>query len=136
MKRKIFYFLSAFTIISCGKKAPEDTFIDFKPNENVISFKINYDISDSEIAKRGPVGVDTFNMKTDTVKYIGDEIYISYLDGVTGCVVYDGDIKIENDTLTLKLVPINNMACTEILFARLTYKIKNPKKIKYVIRKQ
>lgn len=132
-----FLFLLLLILISCKDKSnPEEIFIDFKPDKKVVSFKINYDISDKERAKRGRVGLETFNAKTDTIKYEGDEIYISYLDGVTGCVVYGGDIKIKGDTLTLKLIPTNNMACTEILFARMTFRIKNPEKKNYYIKKQ
>ena len=136
MKRKIFYFLSAFTIISCKQKAPEETFIDFKPNENVISFRIAK-IVNNEYPNKKPDSLfaKNFDSKTDTIEYTEKEIYISYLTNLTGCVKYGGDIEIKKDSLLLKLVPINNMACTELDIARVVYRIKKPKNVIYKIAK-
>ena len=76
-----------------------------------------------------------FDPKTDTIKYTEKEIYISYITELTGCVKYGGDIEIKKDSLLLKLVPINNIACSELDIARVVYRIKNPKNIKYKIGK-
>ena len=136
MKEKLFYFLTAFTIISCGKKAEEETFIDFKPNENLTSFKIEKIVND-EYTDSSPDSLfaKNFDPKTDTIKYTEKEIYISYLTSLTGCVKYGGDIEIKKDSLLLKLIPINNIACTELDIGRVVYRIKNPKNIKYKIGK-
>jgi hypothetical protein len=136
MKRNLFYVLTAFLVLSCGKKVPEETIIDFKPNKNVISFKIaanlngNYSehLPDS-LYSRG------FDPKMDTIKYEKNEIYVSYVAGLTGCVKYAGDVAVKNDSLLLKLVTINNMACTELDIARVVFKIKNPKNEKFKIGK-
>jgi hypothetical protein len=136
MKRKIFYFFTAFTIISCGKKTPEETFIDFKPNKNVISFKIAKILNDEYQENRpDSLFAKNFDPKTDTIQYTEKVIYISYITDLTGCVKYGGDIEIKKDSLLLKLVPINNIACTELDIARVVYRIKNPKNIKYKIGK-
>ena len=135
MKRKLFYFTSALAliIISCGDRNSENEVIKkIKPNENVISFKIE-NILNSEYQKKRPdslfsIGLDP---KTDTIKYSNDEIYISYLSSLTGCVEYAGDIEIKKDSLLLKLIQVNNMACTELNIGRIVFRIKNPKNIKY-----
>lgn len=136
MRKIIIYFLFALIIISCRDKVPEETFIDFKPNKNVTDFKILKIVND-EYPNNLPDSLFTknFDSKTDTIKYTEKEIYISYLAGLTGCVKYGGDIEIKKDSLVLKLVPINNVACTELNIARIVFRIKNPKKIKYKIAK-
>src|SRR5690606_6016969 len=59
-----------------------------------------YDLSDSEIEI---IHDDfKFNQKTDTITYKKDTIYISYLTYVNACAEYDGNIKFNRDTLTLK----------------------------------
>jgi hypothetical protein len=135
MKRKIYYFFTAFAIISCGKKAPEETFIDFKPNENVISCKIR--IVNDKYPDKSPDSLfaKNFDPKTDTIKFNEKEIYISYITDLTGCVKYGGDVEVKKDSLLLKLVRINNIACTELNIARVVYRINNPKNMKYKIAK-
>lgn len=132
MKRQFFYCLFALTFISCKKEIPEQTFIDFKPNEKVISFKIAAILND-KYSEKLPDSLFSrgFDPKTDTIKYEKKEIYISYLAGLTGCVKYDGDVETKKDSLLLKLVTINNVACTELDIARIVFRIKNPKNEKY-----
>lgn len=136
MKRQLFYLLSTLTLISCKKEIPEETFIDFKPNENVIAFKIA-EIVTEDYPNKFPDSllVENFDPKTDTIKFTEKEIYISYLAGINSCTEYGGDVVIKNDSLILKLTPINNMACTSSEIARIIYKIKNSKKIQYKIAK-
>lgn len=136
MRKNIIYFLLALITISCREEVPIETFIDFKPNKNVTDFKIIKIVND-EYSNKLPDSLFTknFDPKTDTIKYAEKEIYISYLTELTGCVKYGGDIEIKKDSLVLKLVPINNLACTELDIARIVFRIKNPKKIKYKIAK-
>ncbi|MCZ8089125.1 MAG: hypothetical protein O9282_04025 [Flavobacterium sp.] len=137
MKKIFFYFFTALIIISCGNKIPEETFIEFKPSKDVISFEIVKFVNDEYRDKRpDSLFTKNFDPKTDTIKFYKNEIYISYLAGLTGCVEYGGDIEVENDTLFLKLVRINNMACTEFNIGRLVYKIRNSKNLQYKIAKR
>lgn len=136
MKNKLFSFLLALTLLSCGNKTPEETFIAFKPNKDVISFKVAKILNDEYPDKRpDSLFVRNFDPKTDTIRYSENEIYISYVTYLTGCVKYVGDIEIKEDSLLLKLVPINNMACTELDIARVVYRIKKMGNIKYKIGK-
>ncbi|MFY8182192.1 MAG: hypothetical protein ACOVLG_10475 [Flavobacterium sp.] len=130
--KKLLYFLFAFTFISCGNKIPEETFIDFKPNKNIISFKITDFLNDKYSDKR-PDSLFSrgFDPKTDTIKYQENEIYISCIIGLTGCVKYDGDMEIKKDSMLLKLVTINNIACPELEITRVVFRIKNPRNEKY-----
>lgn len=147
MKNKLFYFISILMITSCTHKksikenlSEKDTLKGFKPNESVIAFKFTESLTDEQILKI--TGDDfvilqskKFNPKTDTIKYTKNEIYISYLDALTGCVEYGGDIIIKNDSLILNLIPLNDIACTEMTVDRMIYRIKNPKNIRYKIGK-
>ncbi len=76
-----------------------------------------------------------FNLKTDTIRFENDFIYVSYLSIVNGCGQYSGNIEIENDSIILKLVDTSGIACTEKRVDRLVYKIKNDANKKYGIKK-
>ena len=134
MKKNIFYFLTAIIFVSCKDKVPEETLIDYKPNDKVLAFKIakilNYEYPEN---RPDSLFKKNFDPKTDTIKYTEKEIYISYLTGLTGCVKYAGDVEIKKDSLLLKLVPINNISCTELDIARIVFRIKNPENINYKI---
>lgn len=136
MRINCIYFLLVLLITSCKDKVYEEVIIDFKPNKNILSFKIEKITNDDyKVNQHDSLFTKNFNPKTDTIKYTENEIYVSYLAGLTGCVKYEGDIEIKKDSLFLKLVQINNMACTELNIARITFKIKNKKNIKYKIAK-
>ena len=134
MKKNLFYLLSIFVIISCSQKSHQkEIFRKLKTHINLISCKINYGVTHEEMINRNRIGSKEFNPKTDTIKYIGNEIQISYLEALTGCVKYGGDMEIKDDSLILKLVTLNNEECPELEFARVTYRIKNTENIKYKI---
>lgn len=134
MKRNLIYCCLALFFTSCRDKVPKETFIDFKPNKSVLSFKVTKILND-EYTKKLPDSLfaKNFDLKTDTIKYSEKEIYVSYLTGVTGCVKYGGNIEIRKDSLLLKLVPINNISCTELDVARIVFRIKNSKNKQYKI---
>lgn len=140
MKDSLLFFFAFIVFISCDgksqKEAYQETFIDFKPKENIASFKIS-EIVNGEYSDNCPDSLfaKNFDPKTDTIVYNEREIYISYLAGLTGCVKYEGDIEIKNDSLILKLVPINNLACTELNIGRVIFRIKNPENLTYKIAK-
>jgi hypothetical protein len=134
MKRNIFYLLLALILFSCREKVPEETVIDFKPNKDVLSFQIVKIVNDEYTEKNSDsLLTKNFDPKTDTIKYSEKEIYISYLTRLTGCVKYAGDVEIKKDSLLLKLVPINNISCSELDIARIVFRIKNQKNIEYKI---
>lgn len=75
-------------------------------------------------------------MKTDTIRFENDFIYISYLSIVNGCSKYIGNIKIKNDSIHLRLIDTARYVCTEERVDRLVYKIKNSQNKKYIIKKR
>lgn len=68
---------------------------------------------------------NSFNEKTDTIRYNANEIYVSYLTVVNGCAEYKGDFFIKDDTIDLNLININDQACTEEECDRIVFRIKN-----------
>jgi hypothetical protein len=54
----------------------------------------------------------------------------------SGCTGYEGNIRINLDTLILKLESNTNTSCTEIEYYKVIYKINNPKRKKYIIAKE
>ena len=137
MKEFFIYTILAATLISCdNKKAEKEILIDYIPNENVISFKIAK-ILNEEYSKKRPdsLFLKNFDPKTDTIKYTEKEIYISYLGALTGCIKYAGDIEIKHDSLFLKLIPINNEVCPELLIGRIVFRIRNLDNENFKIRK-
>lgn len=137
MKKLLLFILPALLFISCISKNPEKKNINkHTSNPNLISFKLKYDVTKEELAKITSLRSSAFNTATDTIQYRENEIYISYVGGLVGCVEYAGDFEIKNDSLLLKLVHLNNEACTEIETARVTYRIKNPDNIQYKIGKK
>ena len=136
MKTKILCVALVTQFVSCKNNEPKEILLDFKPNKNLISFKIAK-IMNEEYTNKRPDSLfsKNFDPKTDTIKYTENEIYISYLAGLTSCVKYSGDVVFKKDSLLLKLVPITNIACTELDIARVVYKVKNSKKIEFKIAK-
>jgi RNA processing factor Prp31 len=98
-----------FTIIllvtSCGTKKKNE----FKPNDRLISFSDKLLMEMDSLLKldssfRQSIYSDKFNEKTDTIRYDGNQIYISYLSIVTGCADYAGDIQFKGDSIILDLI--------------------------------
>ena len=117
-----------FFLLSCeDKKNKKDKLLDFKPSKDVVSFKIVKILNEKFTSENiNSLLKSELNPKHDTVKYTKNEIHVSYLEVLTGCVKYDGDIQVKKDSLILKLVPINNEACTELLIGRIEFVIRNP----------
>ena len=76
-----------------------------------------------------------FNSKTDTIVYLKNKIYISFLRNATGCADYVGNVKINKDTLKLLFINISDVVCSEENTWRLVYEIKNADNKKYIIAK-
>lgn len=79
--------------------------------------------------------LEKFNLKTDTIQFENDFIYVSYLSIVNACGQYAGDIEIKNGSIYLKLVDTVGIACTSQRVDRLKFKIKNSENKKYGIKK-
>lgn len=119
----------------------DSTVIDFKPNPTITKFKIISGIySEAEIAKmefktQWYLKEKEFNPKMDTIKYLKDRIYISYLTFNNGCAENAGDYKINGDSLIINLVNLRDYVCTERICDRVIFEIKNPENKKYKIAK-
>jgi hypothetical protein len=74
-----------------------------------------------------------FNPKTDTIKYLKNKIWISYLRNASGCADYAGDIKFNKDTINLLFVNTSNIVCAEVDTWRVFYEIENKDNKRYVI---
>lgn len=121
-------------LISCEKKAK------FIRNDNLLEFQSLTIMDMDELVDSGEenyqkLNSEKFNLKTDTIRYKKDVIYISYLSIVNGCGQYVGNIEMKNDSILLKLVDTVGIACTEQRVDRLIYKIKNSENKKYLIKK-
>ncbi|WP_053990051.1 hypothetical protein [Mangrovimonas sp. TPBH4] len=121
-------------LASCGNKT------EFIPNKNLIEFHRRTIMDMDELVNSGEenyrnLNSKKFNLKTDTIRFENDFIYVSYLSIVNGCGQYSGNIEIENDSIILKLVDTSGIACTEKRVDRLVYKIKNDANKKYGIKK-
>ncbi|AWA31076.1 hypothetical protein HYN48_14090 [Flavobacterium magnum] len=144
MKRRVFFvvslfIVSLFIVASCTEKKVDLGIIrkTHKPSPNLISFDLKYNLSKEDRTNRNFTKLSSrkFDLEIDTIKYTRDEIYISYLSTMTGCIEYAGDFDIKGDSLNLKLIQLNNVVCPEVEVARVIYKIRNPKNIQYKISK-
>jgi len=132
--KKIGIILLIGLLASCQKKT------EFIPNENLIEYRSSIIMEMDELVESGEenyrvLNSEKFNLKTDTIRYEKDIIYVSYLSIVNGCGKYAGDVEIKNDSIHLKLVDIVGIACTEQRVDRLRYKIKNSENKKYILKK-
>jgi hypothetical protein len=160
MKKLITIIFCSLILFSCEKKKEvlemqkievsektndenlEDSIIkNFKPNPNITKFKIIGGIySEEEIAKmefktQWYLNEKEFNPKMDTIKYLKDKIYISYLTFNGGCDENAGDYIIKGDSLIINLVNLRDYVCTERICDRVIFEIKNPENKKYKIAK-
>ncbi|MDT0557224.1 hypothetical protein RM697_01105 [Ichthyenterobacterium sp. W332] len=132
--KKIGLILLIGLLTSCVKKT------EFIPNENLIEFHRQTIMDMDELVDSGEenyqnLNLEKFNLKTDTIRFENDFIYISYLSIVNACGQYAGDIEIKNDSIYLKLVDTVGIACTSQRVDRLKFKIKNSENKKYGIKK-
>ncbi len=74
-----------------------------------------------------------FYPETDTIAYLNDTLYISYLTYVNSCAIYDGNIEIRNDTIFLEANNIGEHVCMSGRLDRFIYVIFNPDNIEYTI---
>ena len=139
----------AILFISCKQKS--ETFEevnydelrvkDFKTNSNIEKFKIISGIySEEQIAKMDEktqwfLNEPTFNPKTDTIKYLKNSIYISYLTFNNGCDDLAGNFIKKGDSIKIKLVNLNGYTCTERICDRVLIQIKNYENKKFKITK-
>jgi hypothetical protein len=112
----------------------------FKPNKDLVEFKIVNGLSDEQVENIDAEGFNylnskEFNPKTDTIKYNENEIYVSYLTFLTSGPIYKGDFQIKNDSLILELKPFYDEVMTEESAERVIFKIRNVKNKKYKVGK-
>lgn len=149
MKKATIILTISIFLFSCKKKL--DTFDtvnldslrikNFKPNPKIKKFKIISGIyNEEQIAKMDEkttwyLNEPTFNPKTDTIKYLKNSIYISYLTFNNSCDELAGDFIEKGDSLKINLVNLNGYTCTERICDRVILKINNPENKKYKITK-
>ena len=132
--KKIGLILLIGLLVSCEKKT------EFVSNENLIEFHRQTIMDMDELVDSGQenylnLNSKKFNLKTDTIRFENNFIYVSYLSIVNGCGQYAGQIEFKKDSIHLKLVDTVGIACTEKRVERLVYKIKNNGNKKYIIKK-
>lgn len=93
------------------------------------------DLGEMERKKYQKIMSDDFNRETDTIKYLGSKIYVSYLRATTGCADHYGDISYKGDTINLLLKNKSNIVCTERDVYRVTYEIANSDRKKFILKK-
>ena len=81
------------------------------------------------------VNSNNFNPQTDTIKYLPNKIYVSFLRLAAGCASYRGDIEFNQDTVHLLLINKLETVCTEEDCYRVIYEIENNSNKKYTLQK-
>lgn len=93
------------------------------------------DLGEMETKKYQKIMSDAFNQETDTIKYLGNKIYVSYLRAATGCADYYGDISFKDDTINLLFKNKGDIVCTEQDVYRVNYEIANNDRKKFIFKK-
>jgi len=78
----------------------------------------------------------SFHKETDTILYLKDTLYISYLTCVNASGYYDNNIEFHNDSLILKTINLSKFSCMCERIDRFIYKIYNPDNKKFLIVKK
>ena len=126
-------FSIVFLTTSCQKRKEEPR----KPNERLqfFSTKTVKEIDQLTEDEYYDINSEEFNVKTDTIEFSNDQIYISYLSLVTGCANYSGDIQIKGDSIILDPFNTLDYVCTEQSCDRVIFKIENKGNKRYNIKK-
>jgi len=146
MKVLILLFLT-ISLFSCENKKQKDLLAlmnegilnyDGKKHKQLISFRSftavsNDNINDLPENELDDIRSESFKSKYDTVKYLNDTLYISYVECVNNCGTYQGDIEFHNDTLFVKVLDLSRIACISERIDRFIYKVYNPKNLHYKI---
>ena len=130
------FFLVLIIFSACKTKTS-----DHEANEQLITFHSHTIMGMDQLVEAGDenyqkIDSKEFNLKTDTIQFTNNKIYVSYLAIVNGCGQYAGDIEIRKDSLFLKLVDISGIGCTHERCDRLVYTIRNPENKQYKIIKR
>lgn len=136
----IFWFLCIILVYSCKQNFNSNELKNFVPNKNLLKFhsKMIYSVDSLQNLNEKQyqaIDADNFNPQTDTVKYLKDKIYISYLRNAAGCAKYAGDIQYNTDTIKLILKNLTGVVCAEENCWRVIYEIENKGNRKYIIKK-
>lgn len=151
-----FPFLLILLIISCVRQGPKttgeivdavshanDTTISkksFIQNSRLLNFKIEQINTIGDLYSRDSIRYNEIFSKdlvpgTDTVRYSRQKIFVTCIRPANGCAEYNGDLRIQNDTITLLLKNISGDGCKEMEEWRTTYQIENRDNKKYIIQK-
>ena len=142
MTDRIFILILAI-MCSCTnnseKKKETHSLPKIQKNEKLISFHCKSVMNNEEIGSKSEKEFQqlhdnvNFYIETDTIHYMTDTLYISYLTCVNACGSYDGNIEFHNDSLVLKAIDIGEISCYSEKIDRFIYKIYNPGNKKYKI---
>lgn len=142
MKLKIYIF-TIIVLGSCTNKNDESISISENPKSqkhaDLIYFSSKFEMGMDELFEIPEIEYQrltdrvSFHSETDTVLFLKDTLYISYLTYVNACAAYAGDIKFSSDTLFLTAINIKGEECTSGNIDRFVYKIFNPENKKYHI---
>jgi hypothetical protein len=131
------FFVSLFSICSCirGNKVKHTS-----QNKKLLSSQSKFtygadDVEKLDSAIYNGIASYSLNKKTDTIKYLKGEIYISCLRITSGCSEYIGDIQFNKDTIKLITINTSDTVCSESNVWRIIYKIANKDNKRYIIKK-
>ena len=112
MHRFIIFLIVVLIIYSCSNKSK---------HENLIAFK---QLHIAEFREEEYFKLEE-KLEQLEVKYLNDIIYITYLTEHNACGEYDGNIKITNDTIKLKVNLNSDIVCKSTSIVRITFIINN-----------
>ena len=124
---------------SCSVQSEKTDEKKIQKHDNLISFRCEFEMDMDELFDKSDEEYQkltddiNFNAKTDTILYLNDTLYISYLTYVNACAEYAGNIEFKNDTIILDAYNILDEVCASGELDRFIYTIYNPENIKYKI---
>jgi hypothetical protein len=82
--------------------------------------------------KRDAITAHTFSRRVDVVRYRKNRIHFSCLTAAAGCTGYTANIAVRHDTIQVVLHETSDLICTETAVWRVTGKIANAARKRYV----
>jgi hypothetical protein len=123
--RYLLVILIMILVIGCEE---EDKVKQIKHHQRLLGFKSVFLAESGDTSWNKIVSGQRDSIE---IKYINDIIYVTLLTEVNACATYDGNIKINNGTISLEYIQTNSIVCTSSALDKLTYIIDNPLKKKY-----
>lgn len=134
MRHIISILTTLLALTSCDWINSDQKLLRETKNKKLIGFKTMY-LSELGDDKYENLVKEYFKNKVE-IKYINDIIYVSYLDELNACGLYDGNLEIKGDTIKLIVDLISDEVCASTSIERITFLIDNPNGEKKIIKKQ